>query len=297
MAGIVSPSRISHHFGISKENGTSSLPSRDPDRLPLDPLVGLPRRVGLQLRAPLRLADRRAHGVDVEEVRGDLGQRAEDARLRVVLLEDPEAGEGRLARQDPEVYGGVLLVDVPKELARRSRGGHEQMAAREEEPIDRLEPVPGPRLHALAQRVIDADGDVELLWLVASHVLLELLLGVGHDREVLGRDPVSLGAVAVPSERDAPPPGLPGREHDPAGDPRGEVLLEDAPVDDLDGEMRHARPPAAPEDRGNRVAVCWSDLLPESYGETPHLSTDQIPRGPNPRGDVAAAWATPNPSR
>src|SRR5829696_2320313 len=27
MAGIVTPSRISHHFGISKENGISSLPS------------------------------------------------------------------------------------------------------------------------------------------------------------------------------------------------------------------------------------------------------------------------------
>src|SRR5262247_1036875 len=27
IAGMVMPSRISHHFGISKENGTSSLPS------------------------------------------------------------------------------------------------------------------------------------------------------------------------------------------------------------------------------------------------------------------------------
>src|SRR4029453_17164979 len=128
--------------------------------------------------------------------------------------------------------------------------------------------------------VVPADRDVELLGLVASHVLLELLLGIRHDGEVLGGDPVALRAVPVPAEGDTPPPRLAGREHDPAGDPGGEVLLEDAPIDHLDGEMRHARPPAGPRENGARVAVWWSDLLIDPTGAKPYLSTGRIPRAP-----------------
>src|SRR5262249_8883483 len=102
--------------------------------------------------------------------------------------------------------------------------------------------------------------------LVARHVLLELLLGIGYDREILCGDAVALRAVAVPPERNAPPTGLPGREDDAASDPRGEILLEDTPVDHLDGEMRHEQPPAGLPGRWRANAVWGSDLFTRPYG-------------------------------
>src|SRR4029077_14422019 len=98
---------------------------------------------------------------------------------------------------------------------------------------------PGPGLDALGEGVVDADGDVDLLGLVARHVLLELFLGVGDDREILGGNAVALGAVTVAAERYAHSAGLAGRQHDAAADARREVLLEDTAVDDLTREMRH----------------------------------------------------------
>ena len=131
-------------------------------------------------------------------------------------------------------------MDVLEEVGRALERRHEQGAARDGQAVDRLQPVPGPRLDALGQGVVDADRDVDLLGLVAGHVLLELFLRVRDDGEVLGGDAVALGAVAVAAEGDAPPPGLAGGEDDAAADARGEVLLEDAAVDDLAGEVRHA---------------------------------------------------------
>src|SRR5262245_7141417 len=148
------------------------------------------------------------------------------------------------------------------------------MPARRQELVDRLEPVPGPGFDALAERVVDTDGDLELLGLVASHVLLELLLGVRHDREILGRNAVSLRAVAVAPEGDAPAASLPGREDDPPGDPGGQVLLEDAPVDHLDGEMRHLQPPAGPRPRANPLLRYGGPTSSfDATGRAPPLST------------------------
>ena len=112
--------------------------------------------------------------------------------------------------------------------------GHQHGAVGHGEPVDGLQAVPRPRLHALRQRVVEHDRHVDVLGLVAGHVLLELFLGVGDDGEVLGRDAVALRAVAVAPEGDAPPAGLARRQHDAARDAGGEVLLEDAAVHDLD---------------------------------------------------------------
>ena len=99
-------------------------------------------------------------------------------------------------------------MDVLEELARGLERGHQHGAAGDGQPVDGLQPVPGPGLDALGEGVVDADGDVDLLGLVAGHVLLELFLRVGDDGEVLGRDAVALRAVAVAAEGDAPPAGL-----------------------------------------------------------------------------------------
>ena len=74
------------------------------------------------------------------------------------------------------LYGRVLLVDVLEERVERLERGHQHGAVGHGQPVDRLQPVPGPGLHALGERVVHADGDVDFLGLVAGHVLLELFL-------------------------------------------------------------------------------------------------------------------------
>src|SRR5262249_31225733 len=202
-------------------------------------LEGFARGRGLELRTPLRFLDGLADRIEGKEARLDLGQRPQDARLRVVLLVHPEPGEGSFGGDESQVVGSVLLVDVFEEMLGRLQRGHEQRAVGNSQPVDGLKPVPRPGLHALGERVVDADGGVDLVGLVARHVLLELLDGVCHDREVLGGDAVALRAVAVATEGDAPPAGLAGGEDDASTDPSGEILLEDTAVDDLAGEMRH----------------------------------------------------------
>src|SRR6267142_1305800 len=130
--------------------------------------------------------------------------------------------------------------------------------------------VPCPRLDALRQGVVHDDRDVDVLGLVTRHVLLELLIGVGDDREVLRGNAVTLGAVSVPAERDAPPARLARREHDPARDTRGEVLLEDAAIDDLTDQGSHSLL--------LKLAYCvtgrlsWSAGLTRDYGPVRALS-------------------------
>ena len=191
---------------------------------------------------------RGAHGVERQELGLDLGRGAQDARLGVVLLVDPEPGERGLGRAGStgctaRPSCGCRAGSSLGALERRHQHGAVRRAVRRLigwSPYHAHDSTPLQRVSST--QIVTSS----FLGLVAGHVLLELFLGVRDDREVLGRDAVALGAVAVAAERDAPPAGLAGREHDPAADPRGEVLLEDAPVDHLDGEMRHARPPASP---------------------------------------------------
>src|SRR5439155_6044831 len=206
----------------------------------LEPLVRFLGRLDLEIRAPLDLPDGLTHPVEREERRGDLGESAQDADLRVVLAVDPEPGERGLGAEKRQLVGRVLLVDVLQQAVEALERRHQQRAVRHREPVDRLQPVPCPRLDALRQRVVDRDRDVDVLGLVARHVLLELFLGVGDDREVLRGDAVTLGAVPVSAERDAPPARLARRQHDTARDARGEVLLEDTAVNDLTDQGSHA---------------------------------------------------------
>src|SRR5207247_2640701 len=110
---------------------------------------------------------------------------------------------------------------------------------------------------------------------VARHVLLELFLGVGDDREVLGGDAVALGTVAVATEGDAPSARLACREDDAAADARREVLLEDAAIYDFTREMRHRSssrwaPPARPS--------CWSTGQTRLSPGTPGPVNGELPQ-------------------
>src|SRR5262245_48854266 len=78
----------------------------------LQALVGFLRRIDLEIGSPLDLADGVAHALERQERRGDLGEGAEDPRLGVVLLVDPQSRERRLRADERQLVGRVLLVDV-----------------------------------------------------------------------------------------------------------------------------------------------------------------------------------------
>src|SRR5205823_4912415 len=98
---------------------------------------------------------------------------------------------------------------------------------------DRLQAVPGPRLHTLAERVVHGDRDIHLGGFVLGHPLFEGHVVRTHDREVLGGYPVTLGAVAVAPKGDSRLTFRVRRQDDPPTDVLRQRLLEYAPVDDL----------------------------------------------------------------
>src|SRR5713101_7946506 len=237
----------------------------------LEPLVRLLRRLNLEVGAPLHLPDGLADRVERQEGRGDLGEGAQDPDLGVVLFVHPEPGERGLGAEERQLVGRVLLMDVLQQAVEALDRRHQQRAVRHREPVDRLQPVPRPRLDAFRERVVHGDRDVDVLGLVARHVLLELFLGVGDDREVLRGDAVSLRTVAVPAERDAPSARLARRQHDPARDARGQVLLEDTAIDDLADQGSHSLLlKLTLLRRGALLVVGWSDQ--RDYGHFPALS-------------------------
>src|SRR5439155_6324259 len=121
---------------------------------------------------------------------------------------------------------------------------HDQRAVRLQEPVDRLQPVPRPRLHAFAQRIVDGDANVGFLGLVLGHPFLQSLVVGSDDGEVLGGNAVALGAVTVAAEGDAGLAIVLGGQYDPAADVLGQVLLKDPTVHDLYcEEAAHSYPP------------------------------------------------------
>src|SRR5712664_3477021 len=240
----------------------------------LESLVRLLRRLDLEVGTPLHLPDGLADRVEGQEGRRDLREGAQDPDLGVVLFVDPEPGERRLGPEERQLVRRVLLVDVFQQAVEALERRHQERTVRHREAVDRLQPVPRPRLDAFRQRVVHGDRDVDVLGVVARHVLLELFLGVGDDREVLRGDAVSLRTVAVPAERDAPSARLARRQHDPARDARGQVLLEDTAIDNLADQGSHSlllKPTKLTLlRRGALVVVSWSDQ--RDYGHTPALS-------------------------
>src|SRR5262249_55185861 len=153
--------------------------------------------------------------------------------FRVVLLVNPEPGERRFRADERQRVRGLLLVDVAKDSLDRLNRRHEQAAAGNEQSGERLESIPRPGLDALGQRVVDSVGYVHVLGRVPRSVRREVSLRMREGGEVLGGDAVALRTVAVAAEGDSPPPGLSSAEHDPARDPRRQILLEDSAIYDL----------------------------------------------------------------
>ena len=211
------------------------------------------------------------------------------------------------------LVGRVLLVDVLEELVGRLQRRHQHGAVGNREAVDRLEAVPRPGLHALGQRVVDADGDVDVLGLVAGHVLLELFLACRPRSRSPWPGCRCAGGCRRSARRQcptAPPCGPRGRCR---GDPGGEVLLEDAAVDDLADQGCHTlAPPVAglpSRASGQGLAVRWSDqerycALPGPC-QAPIFLERQISGDPpaiaglerSVHSTASAAWRSPGRSR
>src|SRR4029077_2398148 len=139
----------------------------------------------------------------------------------------------RDATDNRELVRDVLRMDHLEQIVESQHRTDDQLPPRIEEPVDRLQTVPCPRLDALAEGVVDADGDVDVFWFVLGHAFFERLLVGGDDGEVLGRDTVALGRVAVPPEGDTGLALFRGRQHQTPADMFGHGFLEDAAIDDL----------------------------------------------------------------
>src|SRR5207237_9317381 len=99
--------------------------------------------------------------------------------------------------------------------------------------VHRLQSVPRPGFNALKERVIHRDSDVNFLRLVLGHALLERLLVGADDGEVLRRNPVTLRAIAVPTEGDSGLAFLMRRQDNGPTDPASQSFLVDASVNNL----------------------------------------------------------------
>ena len=156
----------------------------------------------MRLRADV-LANRRFQRCDGAHGGLGLEGRAQAARVRAVVLVHPKAGEARLTGDDRELIRRFPAVNMLDQFVFFLVGRDYQRAAGLRDGVDGLKAVPCPGLHALAKRIVHADGDIHLLGLVLRSHGLELFFVVRDVAELLGRNPVSLGRIAVAPERDA----------------------------------------------------------------------------------------------
>ena len=178
--------------------------------------------------------DERHDVVQAHPVGRDLGERAEHAVIGVVVLEDPEAGERGPSRNGDQRVWALGLVGLCQDLVGAVVARDQKEAVLLHGLPDRLSSVPGPRLHALHERVVDRDRYIDDRRLVLRHRGLELEVVDGHDGKLFRGYAVPFGRVAISRECRAGVPALARSEHDRTADPLSERLLEDAAVHDLD---------------------------------------------------------------
>src|SRR2546428_450666 len=158
--------------------------------------------------------DERLHILEADPVRHDLRECAQDAVVGMVILEDPETGERRAARNDDERGRPLGRIGLRKHLGRRVLAGDEEETFLAQRLPDRLTAVPGPRLDTLDERVVDGDRHVDDGRPVLRHRRLDLEIVDRDDRGLLGRHAVALRGVAVARERGAGVAALARGEHD-----------------------------------------------------------------------------------
>src|SRR5215469_2566962 len=190
-------------------------------------LVGAGRGFGFHLIFPF-VHDGSLHGVQAEQFRKNARDRAEDAHVCVIVFIDPQTGEAGSSLNDGEVVGMLLAVRHFNDFFRNLARGHDESPTGFQQTIDRLESIPGPRLYALAQSVIDGDGDVDFLWLILGHSFFQSHIVSGHDGEVFGGNAVALRAVSIAAKGNARFALFVRRQNDCTADVLGESLLINA---------------------------------------------------------------------
>ena len=197
-----------------------------------DPLVRLLRRFHLQLIVPF-FSDGLLDRCQAEQIGQHLCDRPQQTDIRMVILVDPQPREAGDAGQERQPVREFLPMAHRYDRVGAVHRRHDQRAAGLQEAVDRLEPVPGPRLHPLAQGVVDGDGNIHFLGLVLRHPFLQRLVVRGDDGEIFCGNPVALGAVAVTAKRNPDLAVVFGGQRNSAAYILGQVFLKDPAVDDL----------------------------------------------------------------
>ena len=99
--------------------------------------------------------------------------------------------------------------------------------------MHRQHAVPCPRLHTLAERVIENYSYVDLLRLVLRHSLFERLLVVGDDSETLGWNPIAFGSISITAKGNAQFAFVVRGQNNVTRYVLGQGLLKDPSVDDF----------------------------------------------------------------
>ncbi len=96
-----------------------------------------------------------------------------------------------------------------------------------------LQAVPRPRLRALAERVIENDGQIDLLRFVLRHSGFERQFVVGDDGKALRRNPITLRSISITSKGNAQFAFVVRSQNNAARYVLGQGLLKDPSVDDF----------------------------------------------------------------
>jgi hypothetical protein len=140
----------------------------------------------------------------LEYFRQRLGNGAQDAHVGVVIFKYPHAGETSNTFQNSQLVGLFPAVNALKQGGRVLDGNYDERVSGFESMMHRLQSIPCPGLSALAERVIENHGQIDLLRLVLRHTSFERQFVVGDDCEALGWNPIAFWRIPVTAKGNDP---------------------------------------------------------------------------------------------
>ncbi len=151
----------------------------------------------------------------------------------MVVFINPHAGETGSAFHDSQLVRLFPAVNVLQQGGCVLQRNYDESAPRFESAMHRLHAVPCPRLHALAERVIENYSYVDLLRLVLRHSGFERLLVVGDDSKTLGWNPIALRSISITAKGNAQFAFVVRGQDNVTRYVLGQGLLKDPSVDDF----------------------------------------------------------------
>ena len=154
----------------------------------------------------------------------------------MIIFVDPHAGETGDTLDDSQLVRLFPAVNVLQQGRCVVAGNHYESVSRFERMMHWLQPVPCPRLRALAERVIENHGKVNLFRFVLRHSGFERLFIVGDDGKTLGGNAVPFRSISITTEGNTQFALVVRGENDVARDVFREGLLKNPPVNYLNRE-------------------------------------------------------------